>query len=106
LQPHRRTGEALRNRFGRRFPRTSRALGIAAIVVLLVSLALGAPQILELITRLDVMPRAVGTFTSPISLPGSVNTPLVIASGLAAIERALTLRSHWLIDFETWWLDP
>ncbi|GAB3796133.1 hypothetical protein [Virgibacillus kimchii] len=32
-------------------------------------------------------------------------TILVIAGTLAALERALMLRNHWLIDMETSWWD-
>ena len=33
------------------------------------------------------------------------STPLLVLEYLAALERALTLRNHWLIDLETGWFD-
>lgn len=104
LRPHRNSAEGWRARFDRRFPRASRVLGGAAIVVLLVSLALGLPQFVEWVSHLQVVAENVGTFTSPISLPGWSNSALLTAGILAGMERALTLRNHWLIDAETWWM--
>ncbi|UVY85120.1 hypothetical protein NLU66_05845 [Brachybacterium sp. NBEC-018] len=103
LTPHPRSAEGLRARLGRRFPLASRVLGAIAIVVLLVSLAVTIPQIVELVTSVEVIAARVGTFTSPISLSAELNTALVIAGALAATERALTLRNHWLIDADTTW---
>lgn len=103
LRPHPRGLEGLRARFGRRFPRVSSALGLLAIIVLLAGLVVMVPQIAELVTQIDVVAEHVGTFTSPISLPGWANTALLVAGVLAALERALTLRNHWLIDADTTW---
>lgn len=103
LQPHPRSGEGLRARFGQRFPRASTAIGVTAIVILLVGLVVGVPQALELVTRIDAVAERVGTFTSPIHLPEWANIGLFIAGVLAALERALTLRNHWLIDLDTSW---
>lgn len=103
LTPHRWSLEGWRARFGRRFPRTSAAVGILAILILLVGLVLGVPQIAEVITQIDLVAEHVGTFTSPISLPVWANATMLFAGILAAIERALTLRHHWLIDADTTW---
>lgn len=104
LRPVRHSAEYWRARLGRRFPVASRRVGAAAVVVLLLGLALLVPQLLELVTSLDVVAERVGTFTSPLSLPAWLNTTLVTAGVLASVERALTLRNHWLVDAETWWL--
>ena len=103
LRPHPRTLEGLRARFGRRYPRASALIGAIAVVVLLVGLVMMVPQAAELITQIDVVAENVGTFTSPISLPAWLNVTLVVAGVLAATERALTLRNHWLIDADTIW---
>jgi len=105
LQPHRWSLEGLRARFGRRFPRVSEWVGRVAVLVLLVGLAVGLPQAAAMISRTDLVADAVGTFTSPITLPGWLNTTLVVAGVLAGLERALMLRNHWLIDADTWWMD-
>jgi hypothetical protein len=104
LRPHRDSAEGLRARFGRRFPTASRVLGVAAVVVLLLALAAAVPQALEWVTRIDLVGDAVGTFVSPLQLPAWANTALAVSGVLAALERALSLRHHWLIDLDTWWL--
>lgn len=104
LTPHRRSAEGLRARFGRRFPLTSRLIGAAAVIILLAGLTVLILQLIDWVTNIDYVAEHVGTFTTPISLPGWANTALLIGGVLASIERALTLRNHWLIDAETWWL--
>ena len=103
LAPHRRTAEGLRARFGRRFPALSKAIGAAAVLILLVGLITGIPQGLEMITSLEPIAERFGTFTSPIRMPVWANVSLLIAGIVAATERALTLRNHWLIDIDTTW---
>lgn len=103
LRPHPRSLEGLRARFGRRHPGIGRAIGLVAILVLLIGLVLMIPQAAELITSLDPVAERVGTFTSPIQLPSWLNVSLIVAGALAATERALTLRRHWLIDADTTW---
>lgn len=104
LRPVRHSGEYWRAVLDHRHPRLSRWMGRTAIAILLVGLVFFVPQLLELVTRWDVVADRVGTFTSPVSLPAELNTALFIAGIVASLERALTLRSHWLIDLETWWL--
>lgn len=103
LAPHPRSLEGLRARFAQRFPGISRAIGAAAVVILLLALALLVPQLLELVTGMEVVAERIGTFTSPLQLPGWASTALLVAGIAAALERALTLRSHWLIDADTTW---
>lgn len=105
LYPDHSSTEGLRARFDSRFPRASSAIGIIAIVTLLVSLILGLPQLAALISQIPVVEENLGSFESPWVLPDWLNSTLLIAGALAALERALMLRSHWLIDMETWWDD-
>ncbi|WP_449278107.1 hypothetical protein [Leucobacter sp. GX24907] len=103
LVPHRSSAEGLRARFDGRFPLLSKSIGVLAIVVLLVGLAVGIPQGVEMITSIDSIAQRFGTFTSPIQLPTWLNTTTLVAGLLAGTERALTLRNHWLIDVDTTW---
>lgn len=105
MAPHPRSGEGRRAALAARHPVLSQVIGGTAIAVLLVSLAAAIPAILELITGWDVVAERVGTYVSPVDLPSWVATSLVVAAIAAAIERALTLRNHWLLDAETGWLD-
>ena len=104
LLPDRASAEGIRARFAHRFPRASRAAGTVAIAVLLVGLVVAVPQALEWVTSIDVVAERVGTFTSPIVLPEWASTSLLVAGCLAGFERALTLRNHWLIDIDTWFI--
>lgn len=103
LAPHPWSLEGLRARFGRRFPRLSAAIGVLAVIILLAGLVVLVPQAAEMVTQLDVVAERVGTFTSPIGLPDWANMGLLVGGALAATERALTLRNHWLIDADTTW---
>lgn len=88
----------------RRHPTLSRWIARTAIAVLLVGLVLVVPQLLERVTTIPEVAERVGTFTSPISMPSWLNLTLGLAGVAAGLERALTLRNHWLIDADTWML--
>ncbi|GAB2747469.1 hypothetical protein [Amycolatopsis magusensis] len=98
LRPHRRSQEGLRARFGQRFPRTSAVVGVVAVAILLVVLSVALLKGIEGVTRIPVVAEHLGTFTSPIRLPGWANITMVVAGVLSAVERALRLRYHWLLD--------
>lgn len=101
LRPARYTAEAWRAELARRRPALSRAIATTAVVVLLVGLVVLLPAVLERVTTLDAVAARVGTFTSPWDLPAWASTTLTVAGVVAAVERALTLRNHWLIDLDT-----
>jgi hypothetical protein len=96
LRPHPRSPEGLRASFDRRFPRTSAFIGAVAVAVLLVGLAVSLSLAVEGITRIPVVAEQVGAFTSPLHLPPWAEIALPVAGAVAAVERALTLRSQWL----------
>lgn len=105
LSPDPLSPEGLRARLDSRMPRLSAMIGKIAIAILLVTLPLGALQLAEVVTTWDVVRDYVGPFSSPITLPGWANVAVTVAGVLAGIERALTLRSHRLVDAELGWLD-
>lgn len=98
LVPDPASAEGRRARFDRDHPGASRALGLLSAAVLVVAAVLGVPQLVEQVSQIPPVAENLGTFTSPIGLPGSVNTGLVVATLLASTERALRLRYHWLLD--------
>ena len=104
LTPHPHSAEGVRATLDRRRPVLSKTIGVLAIIVLLGSLALGIPALLELVTQWDVVAEQLGTFTSPFDVPAWANTTVLVAAIVAATERALTLRNHWLIDLDTTFL--
>lgn len=104
LRPHPKTAEARRARFGHHHPTMNRVIAGTAIAVLLISLVLVVPQLLEWITQTPAVAEQIGSFESPVSLPAWLTTTVTVAGFAAAAERALTLRNHWLIDADTWWI--
>ncbi len=98
LKPHPRSQEGLRSRFDRRFPRTSAVIGAVSLVVLLVGLAMALATAVEQITRIEVVAQHLGTFVSPVHLPGWAKFVLSAAGALAALDRALRLKSTWMAD--------
>lgn len=96
LRPHPRSQEGRRARFDRRFPLTSAAVGAVGLVVLLVGLAATFSVAAEQITRVDVVAAHLGTFTAPVQLPDWAKIALPAAGALAAVDRALRLRSTWM----------
>lgn len=98
LQPHRRTLEGLRARFGRRFPRTSAAIGAVAVAVVLVAGAIALLKGIDTVTHSPAVAARIGTFTTPVQLSTGTTIALGVAAALAATERALTFRSRWMVD--------
>lgn len=98
LTPDADSNEGLRARLDARHPALSRWLGVVSLLVLVVGLVLGAPQLLETITSTDLVAETIGTFTSPVQLPAWLNATLTLAAVLASYERALRLRYNWLLD--------
>lgn len=98
LSPDAASAEGRRARLHRRAPGLSRAIGAVSIIVLVVALVLGIPQLAEQITSIPPVADAVGTFESPIHLPPWANISLIVAALVASTERALRLRYNWLLD--------
>ena len=68
------------------------------MVVLIIALVLGVPQIIEDITRIPPIADAIGTFDSPIHLPALANISQVVGGLVASTERALRMRYNWILD--------
>lgn len=98
LQPDPASAAGARARLAERFPGASRALGVVSVVILLIALVLGIPQLAEQITAIPPIGDRVGIFTSPLQLPWWVNVSLIVAAIVASTERALRLRYHRLLD--------
>ena len=101
MVPDKHSLEGMRARFDSKFPMTGKWIGYIAIAILIISLIVAIPAVIELITRINIVGDNFGTFTSPFQFPYWLNATLVILGLLAATERALSLKNHWLIDMET-----
>src|SRR5690606_30992387 len=98
LMPDPASAEGRRARVDRKRHTLSRATGLVSVVVLVVALVLGVPQLIEDITRIPPVADAIGTFVSPIHLPVWMNISLVVAAIVASTERALRMRYNWILD--------
>ena len=98
LVPDASSAEGLRAHLDRTRPGLSRLIGVASALVLLGSLALGMPQLLQSLTEIPPVAENFGTFVSPFILPAWANTSLLLAGAAASTERALRLRYNWLLD--------
>ncbi|MFS0724987.1 hypothetical protein [Paenibacillus sp. 1P07SE] len=104
LYPDRKTAEGLRLALDKHFPRTSKGIGVAAVVILLLLLVLGLPQLAASISQIPFVSDNIGSFELPFVMPDWVNVTLTTAGVLAAVERALMLKNHWLVDMDSnWW---
>lgn len=88
------TGERWRTDLDRRRPTLSRSIGIAAWVVLAVALVLQLPQLVQFGANIT----DAYAFSAAVDLPPWFNVTLGVAGVLAALDRALLLRNHWLLD--------
>ncbi|WP_053070472.1 hypothetical protein [Alkalihalobacillus pseudalcaliphilus] len=101
LQPDKHSLRGLRLGLHKHFPKTSKWIERISATILLVALFLSLPQLIELLSQIPWVSEHIGQFESPIQLPATVNTTLLIGGFIAGVERTLMLRSHWLIDMET-----
>lgn len=105
VYPDKRSIRGLRMWLHKRFPRISSLIGMIAIVILLTSIALSLPQLIEKITEIPWVTENIGTFVSPITFSLQINIWMWVAGAVAGVERTLMLRNHWLIDMETSYWD-
>jgi hypothetical protein len=98
LVPDPRSAEGRRMRFARDHPRTSALIGAVSIALLLVGLGLGALQAAGPISEVPIIASTLGTFESPLRLPVWLNLCLGLGASAGAIERALRMQYHWLLD--------
>ena len=98
LSPDSGSAEGRRAQLARNHPGVSRVLGLISIVILLIAIILGVPQIIEQVSQIPPIAENIGTFTSPFKFPVWFNVSLVIAALVASTERALRLRYSELLD--------
>lgn len=104
LDPAPGTAERWRAVLDHRWPVLSRVIAVVAVLVLIVGLGVAGAEAWEWLTSIEAIGERVGVFASPLALPEWAVTTLTVAGLLAALERALTLRHHWLLDADTFWV--
>ncbi|WP_103337682.1 hypothetical protein [Amycolatopsis sp. CA-126428] len=98
LVPDRASAEGRREHFARRHPVLSRVIGATSVALLVISVLLLVPQLIEVAFKIPPVAQRFGTFVSPVVLPAWLNTVLSVGAVLASVERALRLRNNWLLD--------
>jgi hypothetical protein len=98
LVPDPRSAEGRRMRFARHHPRASAIIGATSIAMLLIGIVLGALQAAGPVSEIPPIAATLGTLQSPVRLPVWLNLCLGLGASAAAIERALRLQYHWLLD--------
>lgn len=104
LQPIPESWEHRWTRWHRDHPAAARAIATASWVVLLVAAILGIPQMLEvgaaILTETDLGERfgVEVSYTSPVALPGRVNTAMTVLAVAAALERGTRMKYRWWLD--------
>ncbi|GAA4689475.1 hypothetical protein [Nocardioides nanhaiensis] len=98
LQPDPASAEGRRLRLARRHPRASALVGAFSVLLLTAGLVVGALQAAEPVSQIPPIASTLGTFESPWRPPVWLNLALGLGAALAAVERALRLKYHWLLD--------
>ncbi|WP_370964466.1 hypothetical protein [Amycolatopsis sp. cg9] len=98
LVPDRASAEGRREHFARSHPVASRVIGVTSAALLVTSVLLLIPQLVEVAFKIPPVAQRFGTFVSPVALPAWLNTLLSVGAVLASTERALRLRHSWFLD--------
>lgn len=98
LVPDPRSAEGRRMRFARHHPVASTLIGAISIAMLLIGVGLGALQAAGPVSEIPPIAATLGTFESPVRLPVWLNLCLGLGASAAAIDRALRMQHHWLLD--------
>ncbi|WGW12842.1 hypothetical protein LWF01_03450 [Saxibacter everestensis] len=98
LMPDPRSAEGRRMRFARERPIASGLIGAVSVLLLLIGVGLNLLQIAEPISEIPPIADTIGTFRSPLHLPLELNLALGLGAAAGAVERAMRMRYHWLLD--------
>jgi hypothetical protein len=85
-------------RFARDHPVASGLIGAVSVLMLLIGVGSTLLQIAEPISRIPPIAAAFGTFESPLQLPLWLTLALGLGAAAGAVERAMRMRYHWLLD--------
>jgi hypothetical protein len=98
LVPDPRSAEGRRMRFARDHPVASGFIGAVSVLMLLIGVGLNLLQIAEPVSQIPPIASTLGTFESPLRPPPWLNLTLGLGAVAGAIERAMRMRYHWLLD--------
>jgi hypothetical protein len=98
LAPDPKSAEGRRMRFAREHPVASGLIGAISVLVLLIGVGLNMLQAAEPISGIPLLAGTFGSFESPLHLPVWLNLALGFGAAVGAMERAMRMRYHWLLD--------
>ncbi len=98
LDPDPRSGEGRRMRFAREHPSASQVISVISVLLLLAGVGLNMLQIAEPVSEIPFLAGRFGSFESPLHLPLWLTLLLGFGAVVGAIERAMQMRCHWLLD--------
>ncbi|MFJ9624761.1 hypothetical protein [Streptomyces sp. NPDC101181] len=98
LAPDPRSAEGRRMRFAHEHPGASAIVGAVSVVLLLIGVGLNLLQAAQPISEIPPIAESLGTFESPLRLPVWLNVTLGLGAAFGAVERAMRMRYHWLLD--------
>ncbi|TXH18597.1 MAG: hypothetical protein E6R06_26290 [Mycobacterium sp.] len=98
LVPDPKPAEGRRLRFADAHPLASGLISAVSVLVLLIGVGLNMLQAAEPISEIPFIAGTFGLFESPFHLPMWLNLTLGFGAVLGAMERAMHMRHHWLLD--------
>jgi hypothetical protein len=98
LVPDPKSAEGRRMRFASEHPVASGLIGAISVLMLLIGVGLNILQAAEPISEIPFFADIFGSFESPLHLSVSLNLALGLGAAVGAVERAMLMRYHWLLD--------
>lgn len=98
LEPDPKSAEGRRMRFAHAHPRASGFIGAVSVLMLLIGAGLNMLQAAGPISEIPFLAEKFGPFESPVHLPVWLNLALGFGAVVGAMERAMGMRHHWLLD--------
>lgn len=98
LDPDPTSAEGRRMRFAHAHPLASGFIGAVSVLMLLIGVGLNMLQAAAPISEIPFIAEKFGTFESPLPLPVWLNLALGFGAVVGAMERAMGMRHHWLLD--------
>lgn len=98
LVPDPGSAEGRRMRFAREHPAASGLIGAVSILLLLIGIGVNLLQLVEPVSRIPPIAATVGIVESPLRLPLWLTIALGFGAVVGAVERAMRMRYHWLLD--------
>ena len=85
-------------RFAREHPVASGLIGAISVLMLLAGVGLNMLQVAEPVSAIPLIAGVFGSFESTLHLPVWLNLAFGFGAVVGAMERAMQVRYHWLLD--------